>query len=162
MIFVSAGTQFPFDRLIEMADRLSQETGAEVVAQAIPGKYKPKNFELLGIIPNEEYARLLAKCDMVLAHAGMGVIISAMRENKPIVVLPRLASLGEHRNEHQTSTATHLRQMGYVTVIDGYDRLKDYAANPAGAVSHSLDAAPPAELIDFIRAQIEAAALHAH
>jgi UDP-N-acetylglucosamine transferase subunit ALG13 len=35
----------------------------------------------------------------------MGSIISALRHGKPIVVMPRRAVLGEHRNEHQNATA---------------------------------------------------------
>lgn len=162
MIFVSAGTQFPFDRLIEMVDSLADETGEEIVAQAIPDKYEPRNFSLLGIIPQHEYADLVSKCDLVVAHAGMGIIITAMRLGKPIIVLPRLASMGEHRNEHQTSTAQHLQQMGYVTVISGLDDLREYAADRGRIACHSLGAEVQPELTDFISGEIAKAAARQH
>ena len=34
---------------------------------------------------------------MIVAHAGMGTIISAMQHQKPIIIFPRIAALGEHR-----------------------------------------------------------------
>lgn len=154
MIFASAGTQFPFDRLIEMVDRLADETGEEIVAQAIPDKYEPRNFSLLGIIPQHDYAELVSKCDLVVAHAGMGIIITAMRLGKPILVLPRLSSKGEHRNDHQTSTARHLQQIGYVTAISGIDDLRRYAADRQSIARHSLGAEVSPELTDFIKGQI--------
>ncbi len=42
---------------------------------------------------------------MVVAHAGIGTILSARRHARPLVILPRKADLGEHRNEHQMATA---------------------------------------------------------
>lgn len=53
---------------------------------------------------------------MIVAHAGMGTILSALRYGKPILVMPRRASLGEQRNEHQLATASHLARLGKVTV----------------------------------------------
>ncbi|MCG8094946.1 MAG: glycosyl transferase family 28, partial [Candidatus Thiodiazotropha endolucinida] len=40
-----------------------------------------------------------------VAHAGMGSILSSLSLGKPIIIMPRKASLGEHRNEHQMATA---------------------------------------------------------
>lgn len=154
MIFVSAGTQFPFDRLIEMVDILVGETGEEVVAQAIPDKYEPKNFRLLGIIPQGEYTEIVNKCDLVVAHAGMGAIITAMRIGKPILALPRLASKGEHRNDHQTSTAQHLQQMGYVTTIYNIDELRKYAADRQSIAHHKLNDEAQPEITDYIMGQV--------
>lgn len=162
MIFVSAGTQFPFDRLIEMVDTLAGETDEEVVAQAIPDKYEPKNFRLLGIIPQGEYTDLVNKCDLVVAHAGMGAIITAMRIGKPILVLPRLASKGEHRNDHQTSTARHLQQMGYVTTISNLDELRRHSRDRHSITRHRLDDEVQPEITDYIMDQVNKAKAGKH
>ena len=53
---------------------------------------------------------------MVVAHAGMGTILSALQWEKPILVMPRRASLGEQRNEHQLATARHLSELGKINV----------------------------------------------
>lgn len=41
----------------------------------------------------------------MVAHAGIGTILSAKRLGKPLVILPRRHALGEHRNDHQLATA---------------------------------------------------------
>jgi hypothetical protein len=46
----------------------------------------------------------------------MGSIITALELGKPIVVMPRRAELGEHRNDHQMATARSLLAQGKVIV----------------------------------------------
>ena len=53
---------------------------------------------------------------MIYAHAGMGTILSALKQDKPIIIVPRLASLKEHRNDHQIATAMRMDELGYVYV----------------------------------------------
>jgi UDP-N-acetylglucosamine transferase subunit ALG13 len=55
----------------------------------------------------------------------MGTIISALVRQKPIIIFPRIASLGEHRNEHQLATAEKMKALGYVYVAQNADELKD-------------------------------------
>ena len=65
MIFVSTGTQLPFDRLIEMVDRIAGELDEEIVVQAKPGKYKPSHFKLLDLIPTKEFDEYAQKYDLL-------------------------------------------------------------------------------------------------
>lgn len=159
MIFVSTGTQFPFDRLIEMVDGVAGALDEEVVAQAMPGKYAPRHFETRPLIPAREFEEYVKKSRLIVAHAGMGIIITAMRLGKPILVLPRLARLGEHRNDHQTSTANHLQQLGYITVVKDAADLRRYLAAPATIASHALTDAVSPELTAFLKEEISRAAM---
>ncbi|MFR9629245.1 MAG: glycosyltransferase [Rikenellaceae bacterium] len=120
MIFVTTGTQAPFDRFLKMVDELAGDFDEEVVAQAITSDYEPQNLKMVGFIPPDEFNRIFAEARIVIAHAGMGTIISALTGNKPIIVVPRLAYLGEHRNEHQMVTAMRMNELGYVHVV--YDK----------------------------------------
>ena len=52
----------------------------------------------------------------MVAHCGMGSILSALSHGKPIVVMPRSAAKGEHRNEHQFATAQRFSDQPGVTV----------------------------------------------
>jgi UDP-N-acetylglucosamine transferase subunit ALG13 len=45
---------------------------------------------------------------LLLAHAGMGSIISALEVGTPTLVLPRRAALGEVNTDHQLATARWL------------------------------------------------------
>lgn len=61
------------------------------------------------IFGTDEFDKLCHDARLIVAHAGMGTIISAMTKGKPIIVFPRIAALGEHRNEHQLATSKNER-----------------------------------------------------
>ena len=49
--------------------------------------------------------------------------MSALQKDKPIIVFPRIAAMGEHRNEHQLATARKLKEMGIVNVAMNEEEL---------------------------------------
>lgn len=119
MIFVTVGTQLPFDRLINCLDEWVGGGGAageKFFAQIGPAKVKPRFLDSAAFLPLAESERLVKSADLVVAHAGMGSILTALRFCKPIVIMPRMASKGEHRNEHQLATARWLSGRPGVTV----------------------------------------------
>ncbi|WP_183558407.1 glycosyltransferase [Mucilaginibacter sp. SP1R1] len=117
MIFVTTGTQEPFDRLIETIDDIAgQYPGLTFVVQAFSSLYKAKNFDVLEFISAADFSSYMDKADLIISHAGMGTIISALVENKPIIVMPRLLRYNEHRNEHQLATARKFDALGYLHV----------------------------------------------
>ncbi len=63
----------------------------------------------------DEFSSRLATAEAVIAHAGMGTILSALTLEKPILVMPRRADLGEQRNDHQLATLQKLAELGVVT-----------------------------------------------
>lgn len=120
MVFVTTGTQAPFDRFVKIIDEVAEHINEEIVAQAFKDKYEPKNVKVVDFLPPDEFNRLFSEARLIVSHAGMGTIVSAMQKGKPIVVFPRIAALGEHRNEHQLATAMKLNELGYVHVA--YDK----------------------------------------
>jgi UDP-N-acetylglucosamine transferase subunit ALG13 len=58
----------------------------------------------------------MAEADVIVAHAGMGSIITALELSIPIIVMPRKADLGEHRNDHQIATAKRFLEQGRIHV----------------------------------------------
>ena len=125
MIFVTIGTQIPFDRLIEILDRIAPELDDEIYAQALKGKYKPKNFKLIDFIEPDEFEKVFMQARLIVAHAGMGTILSALCNSKPLIIFPRLASLGEHRNEHQSATAKMIKEKKYAYVATDEEELRE-------------------------------------
>ncbi|RIJ42060.1 PssE/Cps14G family polysaccharide biosynthesis glycosyltransferase [Pontibacter oryzae] len=125
MIFVTTGTQEPFDRLIKAMDEIAcslQET--EVVAQVAASEFQPKNMAAHKFLPPKEFNELFNKADLIVSHAGMGTIISALVKQKPIVVLPRLAKFSEHRNDHQLATARAFEKLEYVHAAYSLEELR--------------------------------------
>lgn len=120
MIFATIGTQAPFDRFVKMLDELCKNINEEVVCQTIQTNYQAQNIKTVDFLPPDEFNQYLEKARLIIAHAGMGTIISALKQKKPIIIVPRLASLKEHRNDHQMATAMRMHELGYVYVA--YDK----------------------------------------
>lgn len=117
MIFATVGTQLPFDRLVTAVDAWAGAGGGRrVFAQIGPSALRPTHIEARPFIEPEECRARMAAADAIVAHAGMGTILNALELGKPLVVLPRVAALGEHRNEHQLATARRFAALGLVRV----------------------------------------------
>jgi UDP-N-acetylglucosamine transferase subunit ALG13 len=115
MIFVTVGTQGPFDRLIRTVDEWAGARGTtDVFAQIGPSAYCPRHISAERFITPADFTRRLASAAVVIAHAGMGSIITALELGKQIIVMPRRANLGEHRNDHQIATAKYFAEQGRI------------------------------------------------
>lgn len=117
MIFVTVGTQLAFDRLIDVVDQWAgAHPEVEIFAQVGPTKSKIQHLTFQEFVTPERASRLFSEASLIIAHAGMGSILTALKYRKPILVLPRKASLGEHRNDHQLATAKWLVGRQGITV----------------------------------------------
>lgn len=123
MIFVTIGTQQPFDRLIKIIDELAPQLNEEVIAQVYQCGFTPQNIKTIDFLAPDEFNTLYEKARLIISHAGMGTILSALQKEKPIIVFPRIAALGEHRNEHQLATARKFKEMGTVNVAMNEEEL---------------------------------------
>ena len=124
MIFCTIGTQAPFDRFIKIIDELAPLLNEEIVAQTLNGKYEAKNIKTVGLLPPAKFNELMNKARVVVAHAGVGTILSALTSNIPIIIFPRLAQMGEHRNDHQLATAEQMKRLNYVHVAQDEESLR--------------------------------------
>jgi UDP-N-acetylglucosamine transferase subunit ALG13 len=117
MIFVTVGTELPFDRMVKVVDEWAARTGRrDVFAQLGQTEWQPSAMAFCKFLEPDEFAARFADASIIISHAGTGTILSALHAGKPILVVPRLASLGEHRNEHQLATAHWMQEMGKVAV----------------------------------------------
>lgn len=117
MIFVTVGTQLSFDRLISAVDKWSvNNPTVKVFAQIGPADYVPKHIEFSDFVAPDIADGLFKDASLIVSHAGMGSILTALKYKKPILIMPRLASFGEHRNDHQLATAKWLGSTPGITV----------------------------------------------
>jgi UDP-N-acetylglucosamine transferase subunit ALG13 len=106
MIFVTVGAQLPFDRLITALDEwAARHSAVSWFAQIGNGAHRPLHLPCTETLSFEDVDRHARMADLIVSHVGMGSILTALRYRKPIVVFPRRADLGEHRNDHQLATA---------------------------------------------------------
>lgn len=108
MILLTIGTQLPFDRLVEALDEFAPTLNEPIFGQIGASTYKPRNFEGVASVAPAEFDRKFKEARVVVAHAGIGTILSAQKHAKPLVLFPRRVAFGEHRNDHQLATCAQL------------------------------------------------------
>jgi UDP-N-acetylglucosamine transferase subunit ALG13 len=119
LIFLTVGTWYKgYDRLVEAVDELVKGgiISDAVTAQIGYGFYKPAKLAAIKFCSPCEFSALVSRARFVISHAGMGTIIEAIKQNKPVIVLPRRRALGEASNDHQFITARQLETEGKILV----------------------------------------------
>lgn len=155
MVFVTIGTQAPFDRFIKIIDKIAADIDEEIIVQTPPTSFVAQHIKIVDFISPDRFNDYIDNARIVVAHAGMGSIISSLSKGKPIIVFPRLASLGEHRNEHQMATARQLEKMHYVYAAYEETTLRKLITTPSLAVPHRISSSPSKNLIDSLQTFID-------
>ncbi len=127
MIFVTVGTQLPFDRLIRGMD-LWAETNKkpEVIAQTGklgPQNYVPRHMVHMPALNPDDFDTYCQDADLIVAHAGTGSLLKAQACKTPLLMMPRRADMGEHRNDHQSAMAKGLQDRPGVQLVFEEDAL---------------------------------------
>ena len=130
VISVVAGLLFVFPFISQIADNYNSQS-----------VYKNTSIDF---IAPDEFNNIFDKARLIISHAGMGTILSALQKGKPIIVFPRIAAMGEHRNEHQMATARKFKELGSVNVAMNEEELKAMLLNgEQTALQHIGNSASP-------------------
>ncbi len=121
MIFLTVGTQFPFDRFVRAVDNIFDQglIDEEIFAQIGETSYKPRNFESVVSLEKKVFDEHFKRASSVISHAGVGTITVALKHHKPLLVMPRLKRYREHVNDHQVVTARKFEELGHI--LAAYD-----------------------------------------
>ena len=153
MIFVTVGAQMPFDRLVRTVDAwAAAHPEHHVMAQVGEGGITPQHLHWTPRIDAATFRRCLFEADLVVTHAGMGTILTALELGKPTIVMPRRGDLRETRNDHQVATAESLAGDDRIAVAWDERDLRE-------TLEHMAEVAPPppvpshasADLLDALR-----------
>lgn len=105
MIFLTVGSQMPFDRLVQAVDAWAGEhPGCRVVAQVGRGAAPTQHVERHESLAPAAFREQVLAAGLLVAHAGMGSVLTALELDRPLVMLPRLGARRETRNDHQLAT----------------------------------------------------------
>lgn len=135
MIFLTVGTQFPFDRFVRAVDNIFDQglIDEEIFAQIGETSYKPRNFESVASLEKKVFDERFKKASSVISHAGVGTITVALKNHKPLLVMPRMKRYKEHVNDHQVATAQKFEELGHILAVydvkdlpNGIRKLKDF------------------------------------
>lgn len=156
MIFVTVGSADPFDRLIRAMDEWAGSCGrTDIFAQIGKSDYVPRHMEAVQFLRPAEFRERVRGARLVVAHAGMGSIITAMELGTPIIVMPKWARLGEHRNDHQVATAKKFGQkQGIIVANDEKDLIVKLESEEALPLPTRVRQEASPELISAIRNSI--------
>lgn len=128
MIFVTLGSQkFQFNRLLKKLDDIVENGNIkdEIFAQIGYSDYKPKNYKYKEFIDREQFKEIMEKSDIVIAHGGTGAIITAVKQGKKVIAIPRLAKYGEHVDDHQIQLVSEFESSGIISAVYDIDNLEE-------------------------------------
>ncbi len=128
MIFVTVGSQkFQFDRLLVEIDNLIKDKiiQEDVFAQIGVSEYKPKKYKYKDFLTQDEFNECLDKATLIITHAGTGVIVNAIKRDKKVIGVPRLARYGEHVDDHQIQLINEFNELGFIEAIFDINELKN-------------------------------------
>lgn len=109
-----------FDRLVQAVDAwaLGRTDRIDVLAQVGQSHYPVKAIRSIPSLTPEQFRQACEEADVIVAHAGMGSILTALELGRPLVLLPRRGDLRETRNDHQMATARWLASRPGVVVAE--------------------------------------------
>jgi UDP-N-acetylglucosamine--N-acetylmuramyl-(pentapeptide) pyrophosphoryl-undecaprenol N-acetylglucosamine transferase len=150
--FVAVGTHGqPHDRLLRIVGD-AVERGVlprPVFAQIGPASWSGRGVETVDWLTRDEMDRRLADAQVIVCHAGAGIISSALRAGRRPLVVPRDAARGEHVDDHQRQLAAKLAEWGLIVSLDEHLTARDVEAalSPLRTPAELADAPSAADVL---------------
>ena len=126
MIFVTLGTQDKsFERLLKAIDREIERGNIKekVVVQAGYTKFETKNMEIMDLVSQDEFDKLMKECSLLITHGGVGSILTGIKYGKPVIAAARLKKYKEHNNDHQKQIIKEFGDLGYILELRDFNKL---------------------------------------
>lgn len=126
MIFVTVGSQkFQFNRLLKWIDLLLEEKKIteDIFAQTGYSDYIPKNYKYKSFLDRDEFKEIMGKSEKVITHGGTGAVISAVKQGKKVIAVPRLKEYGEHVDNHQLQIIEEFQKMNFIKAVNKIEEL---------------------------------------
>jgi UDP-N-acetylglucosamine transferase subunit ALG13 len=133
VIFVTVGTHHqPFTRLIRALECFPPE---ELSVQHGYSPPPTRAAEACAFMGYDDVLERIGRARVVVTHAGVGTVLSAIRLGHVPVVVPRRAAFDEHVDDHQVDLTSAMAAAGKVLPVWHIDELEDIVASapPPGA-----------------------------
>ena len=154
MIYVTLGTMYlGFPRLIRKMDEIAEKSNEEIVVQTGMSELLPKHCDHFDFKPREEVEAIQRDARVIIAHAGIGSVIDALKAERPLLVVPRRKHFGEHNNDHQLELAEAVERRSWGRAIMDINDLEQACADPPPA--HTNYGPAKDALIRAVRETIE-------
>ncbi len=113
-IVIMGNMELPFQRLIDIVlESISflpkpiLIQGKNINLETIPG-----DVTVVDIMNFTDFNRTIESSNVVISHAGVGVIMQTLKSGKRPLVIPRRAIHKEHINDHQLDLVKYLENSG--------------------------------------------------
>jgi UDP-N-acetylglucosamine transferase subunit ALG13 len=155
VIFVTVGTnEAAFDRLLDALDALETlPDGESLLVQAGASSVAVRQARCVEFLPYEEVVAAMREARIVITHAGVGSVLTALAAGKRPVVVPRLRRFGEAVDDHQVEFARQLAPTGLIRVVEDLDTLAA-ALTPSEAFD-AVELGPSPALVAELRERLE-------
>jgi len=162
VIFVTVGAQMPFDRMVRAVDQWAADRDRnDIFAQIGPTQWRPNHISWAQFLDPQAFRQKVQEASVIVAHAGMGSILTALELGKPILVMPRRGDLKETRNDHQVATAKRFLEQGRVEVAFDEDELiKKLDQLDAIQSTEQISRYASPQLLEAVRGFIEGKAMN--
>jgi UDP-N-acetylglucosamine transferase subunit ALG13 len=154
MIFATVGTQLPFPRLVEHIDHLAGIHQWSVFVQTADPAARLHNVEHAAYLSPSRYQKLIAESELIVGHAGIGTLLTALESRTPSILVPRLYSMGEHRSDHQVATSKRLHTLSGVQFVDKMEDLENAIVSCQSAPRYDDKDNRLAEIQGFVKENI--------
>jgi UDP-N-acetylglucosamine transferase subunit ALG13 len=117
-IVVTVGVNgYGFGRLLDAVARVAPE-GAEILWQTGSTDVSDRDIAAVSTMTTKDLFRAMKRADVVIAHAGVGSAIMAMKAGKCPILVPRERAHHEHVDDHQHEIAATLARAGLALTCD--------------------------------------------
>ena len=69
------------------------------------------------------FEECIDRADLIICHAGVGTILTALKKGKKIIAAARLKQYGEHVNDHQLQILDNFTAEGYILALEDFDKI---------------------------------------
>ena len=122
-MLITVGMQLRFDRRINAMNGIVPSQNLGVIVQTGKSADLPYNMKSHKRIAPAGFAKLFQQYDLIVNHAGIGIILIALWAGRQVVIVPRLFENGGHRNNHQVATARNLTGRDGLLIATGESEL---------------------------------------
>jgi len=144
---------YGFDRLIKEMDEIAGRADEEVIMQIGETAYEPKNAKYFRFASKEKMDGLYNDARVVVCHAGVGSILTALEYGKPVIAVPRRKKYGEHVDDHQLDIAGEMEKEGRIRVVHDVEELE--AALDDVSTASEMKVVTEGELVKALKKYLE-------
>lgn len=127
MIFLVLGSQkYQFNRLLIALDQLKAagKIQEEIIAQSGYSTYTPQHFQAIDFLEKPAFDHYLDQANLVICHGGTGIIITAIKQGKKVIAVPRSKQFNEHIDNHQFEIVRRLSDFDLIEACENPDELE--------------------------------------